>query len=242
MYKMYNLLRGTIAFNIFIGVLTLYFAWWLVERLDMNLLSLLLGKFVGFGVIILIIIFQPEVRKFLLMLGNTALRGRLNFLKSILGDKWSKDLTVDEKVVNHIVNAFEEMSEKKTGALLIFANSNISDNLGNSGVLINADISQSLLENIFYNKAPLHDGAVIISNGKIKAASVVLPVSSNDKLPKKLGLRHRAGIGMTEKTNSAAFIVSEETGKISYAFEGKLKGNISIKELKKLVGKHLVQS
>jgi len=239
MYKMYSLLKGTIAFNIFIGVLTLYFVWWVVERLDMNLLSLLLGKFVGFGVLILIIIFQPEVRNFLLMLGNTALRGRLSFLKSILGDKWKNDITGDGITVDHITNAFLNMSESKTGALLVFASTNLSESLSDSGVTLNADISQSLIENLFYDKAPLHDGAVLISDNKIKAASVILPVSGNNKLPKKLGLRHRAGVGITEKSNSAAFIVSEETGQISYAFEGKLKHNIAKKEIKKLLNKHL---
>lgn len=238
MYLIYKLLKGTLAFNIFIGVALLYVVYLLVIFLDMKLLSLVLGKFVGFGVIILIIIFQPEVRRFLLILGNSTLKGRLNFLNRFLGDNVTKDSQSSLKAAE-IGKVLVEMSEEKTGALIVISDSMNVEAYKSSGVLIDAELNAPLLKSIFSKFSPLHDGAVIISGGRIVQASTVLPVSDSMNLPQDIGLRHRAAVGISENTNFAAFVVSEETGKISYAFEGVLYREIDERELNKLLKKHL---
>ena len=238
-FQIYRLLRGNIAFNIFIGLITIYVFWWLVNQLDMDLLSAVLGQFVSVGVIIIIIIFQPEVRRFLVFLGNTTLRQRSNFLGRII-DRNFESSEQRERQTMAIKNAMMRMSRRKTGALIVLAKEVNLDGLINSGVSLDAVVSEQLLESIFNKSSPLHDGAVIIENGKIRAASVILPVSESQDLPKSAGLRHRAGVGITERTEVASFIVSEENGNISYAFEGKLRRKIKEEELEMLLNKHIV--
>ncbi len=238
MYQIYRLLRGNIAFNIFVGVLTLYVIWWLVNELQMDLLSAVLDQFVSVGVIIIIIIFQPEVRRFLLFLGSTTLRQRSNFLTRFIDRNFERTEERAE-IVEHLHHAIMRMSRRKTGALIVIANNTNLEGIVNSGTSLDAIVSQSLVESIFNKQSPLHDGAVIIDNGKIKAASVILPVSENSRLPQSAGLRHRAGVGITEKARVASFIVSEENGNISFASEGKLRQKISEEELVELLGKHL---
>lgn len=237
MYQIYKLLRGNIAFNIFVGVLTLYVVWWLVNQLEMDLLSAVLGQFVSVGVIIIIIIFQPEVRRFLLFLGNTTLRQRSNFLGRILDRNLE---STEEKVrqLRALRSAIVRMSKRKTGALIVLAGELALDGLVSSGVELDADITEPLLESIFNKYSPLHDGAVIISNGRIKSASCVLPVSENPNLPSSAGLRHRAAVGITERANVAAFIVSEETGQMSIAVDGELRRKLDEKELKSLLSEY----
>lgn len=241
MYVLYKLLRGTVAFNIFIGVVLLYGIWWLVGILDMNLLSMLLGRFVAFGVIILIIIFQPEVREFLLVLGNTTLKGRLKFLERFFPEDETQ--LSDAKIANldAIKKSLKYLSESKTGALLVFSREGLNT-IESTGVSVNADISAPMLDSIFFKNSPLHDGAVLISSDKIKAASCILPVSKNRDIEQDLGLRHRAAIGVTENSNALAIIVSEETGEISKAIHGKIKRNISIDKAKKYVSNFLYAS
>lgn len=237
MYQIYKLLRGNIAFNIFVGVLTLYVVWWLVNQLEMDLLSAVLDQFVSVGVIIIIIIFQPEVRRFLLFLGNTTLRQRSNFLGRILDRNLE---STEEKVrqLRSLRSAIVRMSKRKTGALIVLAGNLDLEGLVSSGVTMDADITEPLLESIFNKHSPLHDGAVIISNGRIKSASCVLPVSENPNLPSSAGLRHRASVGITERANVAAFIVSEETGHISIAVEGELRRKLDEQELKSLLSEY----
>lgn len=237
MYLLYRLLRGSIAFNIFIGVLTLYVIWWLVNQLDMDLLGAVLGQFVSVGVIIIIIIFQPEVRRFLLFLGNTTLRQRSHFLSRIL-DRNFERTEIRQQQLMAIKDALLRMSRRKTGALIVFAQGFSLEGITSSGVSLDANVSEPLIESIFNKSSPLHDGAVIVDGGKIKAASVVLPVSENQNLPKSAGLRHRAAVGITEKANVASFVVSEENGNISYAFEGHLYRKISEEDLEDLLKKH----
>lgn len=228
MYFVYKLVRGTVAFNIFIGVVLLYVTYLLVEALDMRLLSLLLGSVVAFGVIILIIIFQPEVREFLLVLGNNTLRGRFKFLDTLFG----KQVIDGEKAhaLKSIQDALLILSRNKTGALIVVSNAS-QLNLEQSGEILNAKLSSSLLQNIFFKNAPLHDGAVLIHNNMIKAASCILPLSKNKSLGKELGLRHRAALGITEAHNVFAVVVSEETGEFAIAEHGMFETDISLDHL-----------
>ncbi|MFT5168541.1 MAG: diadenylate cyclase [Saprospiraceae bacterium] len=238
-YKLYQLLRGSIAFNIFIGMILVYIVWWLVRLLQMDLLSQLLTQFVSVGVLMLLIVFQPEVRRFLLILGNTTLKQQSNFLGRLL----NRPLIVNEEDIQGSVQAIKSamlrMSEQKTGALILTSSNLNLEFFGGSGVVLNANITQPLIESLFNKDSPLHDGAVVINDNKIHSARVVLPLSSNPDLPNSAGLRHRAAVGVTENTDVAAFIVSEESGKLSYAFNGKLQWRISEKQLEKLLIKHL---
>ena len=235
-YQIYKLLRGSVAFNIFIGVILVYVLFWLVNMLKMDLLSSLLGQFVSIGVLMLLIIFQPEVRRFLLILGNSTLRQRSNFFNRLFSGRLNifEGNVLPQNAVE-LNKAILRMSRSKTGALIVFANNTNLEYFSNSGVQLDALISQPLIESIFSKESPLHDGAVIISSNKIYAASCILPLSTNPDLPKSAGLRHRAAVGVTENTNVAAFVVSEETGAISYAVGGKLERRISEDQLEKLL-------
>jgi len=236
-YQIYKLLRGSIAFNIFIGVVILYLIWWLVGVLKMDLLLLLLNQFVSVGVIILIIIFQPEVRRFLLLVGNTTLRQRSNFLRRWL-DRNFEGEEIQKDIIRSVKNAIVRMSRRKVGALIVMTKNLDLSVIKESGVALDATISQPLLESIFNKESPLHDGAVLLSNSKIQAASCILPVSDNQALPQNAGLRHRAAVGVTERLNVASFVVSEETGRISFAFEGKLQRDITPERLESLLQRH----
>jgi len=237
MYQLYKLLRGNIAFNIFIGVLMLYVVWWLVNQLEMDLLSAVLDQFVSVGVIIIIIIFQPEVRRFLLFLGRNTLRQRSNFVDRIM-DRNMEDSEEKGRQIRAVRSALLRMSKQKTGALIVLARNLNLEGLVSSGISLDADVSEPLLESIFNKHSPLHDGAVIIADGQIRSASCILPVSEKPDLPKSAGLRHRAAVGITERANVAAFIVSEETGYISYAVEGELYRKIEEDKIKELLSQY----
>ena len=221
-YQIYKLLRGSVAFNIFIGFILIYVVNWLVSILEMDLLSSILGQLVSVGVLMLLIIFQPEVRRFLLFIGDSTIRQRSNFLSRLLDKNWSES-TDRQAYILSIKTAILNMSKTRTGALIIFANNLNLEFFANSGVKLDSKISQQLIESIFSKDSPLHDGAMVISRDKIHAASCILPVSTNTNLPTTAGTRHRAGVGVTENTNLSAFIVSEENGQISFAHEGELK-------------------
>ena len=237
-YRVYKLLRGTIGFTIFIGVLALSAVWWLVGVLDMKLLTLALGRFFAYGVLILIIVFQQEVRRFLLLLGDTTLKGRMNFLNRFFGD--SED---DEQEVSPHVDTFFEviqhLSKTKTGALVVLDRDTGSSHLNTSGVKIDAEISAPLLNNIFFKNAPLHDGAMVVNRNRIARASVILPVTKKLNISNKYGLRHRAALGISEFANVGTIIVSEETGAISYTLGGKLTMNVNDTQLKNFLKKNL---
>lgn len=239
MYRIYMLLRGSIAFNIFIGVLILYIVYGLVNALKMEMLSVILGQFVSVGFIIIIIIFQPEVRRFLLLLGNTTLKGRTNFIRRLL-DRSMESSEERQAHVLEIKNACLRMSKVKTGSLIVFAKTLQLQSISNTFIEVDGQISAGLLESIFNKESPLHDGAVVISKGRILAAGCILPVSESLTLPSSAGLRHRAAVGITERTIAAALIVSEETGSISFADQGKIEMALSEARLTELINLHYV--
>ena len=229
LYELYRLLKGTVAINIFFGIVALVLIWQVVNALQMELLSKILGAFISVGFIALIVIFQPEIRRFLLALGTTTFmrkKGR-RFLF------WRLNIASQSMIdANAIVMACNHMAELKQGGLIIITRRNELKQYINTGEMMEARLSAPLLENIFYGQGPLHDGAVIISENIIMAAACILPVSGNTEIPKRLGLRHRAAVGITEVSDAIAIIVSEETGKISFADEGKLIPKVSVAELK----------
>ncbi len=229
LYELYKLLKGTVAINIFFGIVAVVLIWQVVNALQMELLSKILGAFISVGFIALIVIFQPEIRRFLLALGSTT------FMRSKGRRFLFWRLNIDNQPgidANAIVLACNSMAEMKQGALLILTRKNELKQYINTGEVIEARLSTPLLENIFYGQGPLHDGAVIISGNVIMAAACILPVSGNTDIPKRLGLRHRAAVGITEVSDSIAIVVSEENGKIAYSVEGKLISKVSVAELK----------
>lgn len=221
-YLVYKLLRGTAAFNIFIGAVLVYAIYRIVYWLDMKLLKQVLGIFVTGGVLFFVIVFQPEVRRFLLMLGNT-LKGRLKFVDKLLGSGSGAVKYLNESSAEDMVKAVYNLSKTKTGGLIVVTDDFGWKNYASTGVELDADISSFLIESIFFKNSPLHDGAIIISGDKIKAASCVVAVSQKKNLSNAMGLRHRAAIGVTENTNALSIIISEETGKIKIAQEGKIQ-------------------
>ncbi len=235
-YQLYYLLKGTVAINILIGILLFYILWLLVKMLNMQLFGSILGKFIDVGFIALLIVFQQELRRFLLLIGTSDLFKKGKFKKGLFDFNWQ---TTNEKGldINAIVKACEYMSETKTGALIVLTTNNDLKFYANTGDIIDAKVSVRILESIFYKNSPLHDGAVIISQNKITGARCVLPVTEQENFPSNLGMRHRAAVGITESTDAFAIIVSEQTGEISFAKEGKLQTNISPEELRRVLEK-----
>lgn len=231
-YKLYQLLKGTVAINIFVGIMAFWAIWWIVRALDMQLLSTILGQFISVGVIALIIVFQQELRRFFLLIGSEYL-GNINLS---IENVFSRFLKQEEEVkVYSIAVACINMAKTKTGALIVISDNSQLENFSESGTLIDAETSGSLLETIFFKNSPLHDGAVIIVKDKIHAAGCILPVSKSTELPGQYGLRHRSALGISEATNALTIIVSEETGKISIAKNRKLYSEIKGTDLRKIL-------
>jgi len=218
LYYVYRLIRGTVAINIFLGIAIIYLIWKLTEVLQMELLSDILGKFLGVGFIAMIIVFQQEIRKFLLMVGSTSFASKKGFLKNLKFLKPDSDTTITD--VDSIVNACVEMGMTKTGALLVIERNNSLDFVKHTGDKMNAEINKPLLKSIFYKNSPLHDGALIIEENAITATRVILPVEDHLNIPSRFGLRHRAALSITMKSDAIALAVSEETGQISYFKNG----------------------
>jgi diadenylate cyclase len=228
LYEIYNLVKGTAGIRIFIGIIAIYLVWKVVKALQMQLLTEILGQFISVGVIALIVVFQPEIRQFLLMVGNTRIiknqRKRFLFWRFKLNNP--VNLNIDK-----IVKACQKMAETKTGALVIIAQQNELAQYISTGQSVDARISEVLLETIFFKNSPLHDGAVVIMGEYIRAARCILPVSNRTNIPSFYGLRHRAAVGITEKSDAVAIIVSEERGDIAYAYEGRLFEDVSPSDL-----------
>ena len=228
LYEIYNLVKGTAAIRIFIGIIAVYLIWKIVKALQMQLLTEILGQFISVGVIALIVVFQPEIRQFLLMVGNTKIiknqRKRFLFWQFKLDNPVNLD-------IDSIVKACQKMAETKTGALIVITQQNELAQYIATGQAVDAKISEVILETIFFKNSPLHDGAVIVMGGQIRAARCILPVSNKANIPPFYGLRHRAAVGITEKSDSIAIIVSEERGEIAYCYEGRLFENVSPSDL-----------
>lgn len=236
LYYLYKLIKGTGALNIFVGIIAIYIFWWLVRIFEMELLTEILGQFISVGVLALIVVFQPEIRKFLLILGTRSFIN--NRTRWLMGRLWNFEQG-SVLAINDIVNACEEFSTTRTGALIVITRENTLEALMETGEMIDAKISRQLIENIFYKNSPLHDGAMIITNNRIKAARCVLPVSESTHFPAYLGLRHRAAVGVTEQSDAFAIVVSEQTGRISWVKNGQMKRNLKPLELKEIIIKEM---
>lgn len=235
-YQLYNLIRGTIAANIFIGMALIFGIYFVVKALHMQLLTGILGKFVDVGILALIIVFQQEVRRFLLLIGkNASLQRNKAWWQYFFGKADAEKNNYAR--IKPIIDACKSLKQSRTGALIVFTKYYDEQFYQNSCEVIESKISKRLLEAIFQKTSPLHDGAVVISENKIKSASCILPLTEKADLPAQFGLRHRAGIGVSETNDATAIIVSEETGEISYARQGRVKMNISFAELEKLLNK-----
>ena len=218
LYYVYKLIRGTVAINIFIGIVIFYLFFLLVDTLEMRMLTRILGGFMSVGIIALIVVFQPEIRKFLLMIGSTNLSKK----GSVIGrfQLLSRSVRKNNTDASTIIKAATKMASTKTGALMVLERNNNLDFLVETGDQMNIELTQPILESIFFKNSPLHDGAIIISNNIIKATRIILPISNQKDIPAHFGLRHRAAIGITEKTDALALVVSEESGQISYINNG----------------------
>ncbi len=219
LYQLYRLLKGTVAFNIIIGLFSLYLFWLIVKLLNMELIGSIMGQFIGVGVLALIIVFHPEIRKFLVFIGTHYNMNKVLGLDLIMGT--GKKRTINQEQIDILVDACVSMSKSHTGALIVITNTLELNDQVNSGERLNAKISSSLIRTIFFKNSPLHDGAVIIRGNRIAAAGCILPLTQKE-IDKSMGLRHRAAIGITENSDAVCIIVSEEKGTISIAKEGEI--------------------
>ena len=236
MFYIYKLVKGSVAINIFVGIVIVYVIWKLTELMEMELFSNILGGFLGAGMFALIVVFQQEIRKFLLMLGSTNFGARRKFLKQF------KILSSDAGThsnVKAILNACKNMGESNTGALIVLKRNNRLDFVKNTGDEMNIEVNQPIIESIFTKNGILHDGAMIIEENKITATRIILPLSNDRNIPLRFGLRHRAAVGITEKTDAVCLVVSEENGQISYLRDGEFVLFEKLEELQKQLEKDL---
>ena len=228
LYQLYRLIKGTVAFNIVIGLFSLYLFWLMVRALNMELLGSIMGQFIGVGVLALIVVFHPEIRKFLLYIGINYNLNKIFSLDKLFSDGGQK--SINHQHVDELVDACVSMSNSKTGALIVIAGVSELNDQVKTGEKIDAHISSSLIRTIFFKNSPLHDGAIILRGNHIAAAGCILPLSQKE-IDKSLGLRHRAAIGITETTDAVCLVVSEERGFISVAQKGEIKRRVSREEL-----------
>lgn len=232
MFWIYRATKGTNAPYILTGIIVIYFVWVVVRTLNMELLSSILGQIISVGVIALVIIFQPEIRRFLQMIGMR--QKSLNFITRIFS--MGEDTTPVQTAP--IVTACREMAETKTGALIVIGQQSDLKLITEGGIAIDAKVSTALLKNIFFKNAPLHDGAVVIEGERVVAAKCILPVTQTD-VPKDFGTRHRAAIGLSEISDAIVVVVSEETGGISIAQGGNLRRHIEPRMLQQVLQRYL---
>ena len=233
-FQLYKLVRGTVAINIFFGIIAIYTMWLVVKALNMRLLESILGQFISVGVIALMIVFQQELRRFLLLIGTssiiTQVKNNKIFSKVKIGFKENYIPDIDT-----IVESCASLSKSKTGALIVLEKESPLNSFIETGEKINANITKQLLISIFQKNSPLHDGAVIIVKHKIVAVKCILPVSETSNLPDDFGMRHRAGLGISEISDAICIIVSEQTGKITIAQKSRFQKNIDLETLKKIL-------
>jgi len=236
LYQVYKLIRGSLAVNIFLGLLALYLIFLVVRAAEMELLATILGQFMGVGVLAMIILFQPEIRKFLLLVGRTTEFNRENLFRSVANwrARYHEDFDVQQ-----LMDALKTMKATRTGALIVFSRETEMKFYLETGDKLDAEVSKRLLLSIFNKNSPLHDGAVIIYKGRIKAARCVLPVSENDHLPAHFGLRHRSAIGMSEVSDTLVVAVSEETGRLVLARNGKFLRGLKLRQAEQKILEYL---
>lgn len=237
LYHLYKLIKGTVAVNILIGIVAIYFVWLLVGELEMRLLSKVLGIFLSGGAIALMIVFQQELRRFLLLIGTHGFMGDTAIARRFITWQWKKDtpqVTID---VDAIVKACANMAQNKTGALIVIAKKSDVSSYVKTGELLNATLTPALIESIFFKNSPMHDGALIISGNLIVAARCILPLTHKTDIPHYLGLRHRAALGASEDTDASVIVVSEQFGTISYFKEGGIYLDIDAERLTDLLEK-----
>ncbi|MFH0842807.1 MAG: diadenylate cyclase CdaA [Bacteroidota bacterium] len=233
MFQLYRIIKGTAAFSIFLAVFFIYLFWLIVKALNMQLVSSMLGQVIGVGVIALIVVFQQEVRRFLLVMGNRYLKNS-NFSLTRLFTR-VKDEPGGPIIAEQIVRAAESMALKNIGSLIVIARQSSLDLFTEGGEILKARISAELLETIFFKNTPLHDGAVLIEDNLILAARCPLPVTDQMTIPTRFGMRHRAAIGMSENSDALVIVVSEETGHISVADGGEIRENLTTNELRNIL-------
>ncbi len=233
LFQLYKLVKGTVALKIFIGFLVLYLIFLIVQATQMKLLSVILDQFMGVGVLAALILFQQEIRSFLLLLGKSAEFQGFDFFK------WSKSNKEYNLSIAPIIEALKVLSDEYTGALIVISKTSDLDNYAETGDLLDAELSKRLLIAIFNKESPLHDGAVLIVEGRIKAARCILPVSQNPSLPANMGLRHRAALGISEVTDVLVLVVSEQTGQISVVQNGKISTNLMLSEVRQRINLYI---
>ncbi|MDR3128657.1 MAG: diadenylate cyclase CdaA [Tannerellaceae bacterium] len=231
LHQIYKLMRTSGSMSLFGGIIFFVIAWLVMSRmLEMRLMGAILDKIISVGLIVLVVVFQEEIRRFLSTLGSN---GWWHFLRRFLPKTDKRQM--EASLVEALVEACTNLSQKETGALIVIKRHMDLSTYIRTGEVFNADVNARLIENIFFKNTPLHDGAMIITNNRIRAASCILPVAQSDNLPKDLGLRHRAGLGIALETDALVIIVSEERGEISIAHNGQLKINLSPNELRQLL-------
>ncbi len=233
LFSLYRLVKGTVAINIFIGIVIIYLIWRLTDLLNMDVLSNLLGKFISVGFFALIVVFQQEIRKFLLLIGSSNFTNRRNiirYFRFLNQVQLESDLNFDV-----LLESCKEMAAQKTGAIIVLQRNNALDFLISKENRADMTLSPQLLQTLFFKNSPLHDGAVLLNNNKIVATRVVLPVSESQQFPSKYGLRHRAALGITEKTDALVIVISEQTGKITYVKNSEFETLKSVDQLKSLL-------
>ncbi len=236
LYQIYKLIRGSIAVNIFLGILALYLVYLIVRAAQMELLATILGQFMGVGVLAMIVLFQPEIRKFLLLIGRGAEINRGNVINALAN--WRAGYH-DDFDVHQLMEAVKTLKATRTGALIVFSRTIELKFYAETGDPLDAEVNKRLLISIFNKSSPLHDGAAIIYKGRIKAARCVLPVSDNDHLPPHFGLRHRSAIGMSETTDTLVMAISEETGRLILARNGKFIKGLKLKMVEQKILEYL---
>ncbi len=239
LYQLYKMVKGTAAVNVFIGLALIYIVWIIVRAFELKLLGSILGKFINVGVIAVMVVFQQEIRKFLLYIGSNEFIKNKNWktIFSFTGHSAvSSRFILDEDAV---INACFNMSDTKTGALIIISRKSDLKFYVNTGEMVDSALTDKMLENIFYKNSPMHDGAVIIKDNRIIAARCVLPVTENESFPSHFGMRHRAAVGLTETTDALAITVSEQTGNVSLTVNGEINSNLNRDKLRYLIEKNL---
>lgn len=237
LFYFYRLVRGTVAINIFIGIVIIWASWKLTELLNMRMTSSMIGGFMQVGLIALIIVFQQEIRKFLVVIGSTNFADKRKFSKYF---KFLKQEGIGlELDVKTLLNTCTSMAKTQTGAIIVIERDNKLEQFKTSGDTMKIQVNQPILESIFYKNSPLHDGAVIIKGNTIVATRVILPISKVQNIPQRFGLRHRAALGITEQSDALALVISEESGQISYIKNGEFVLYRDVEELEQLIQKDL---